>query len=166
MPLPTRPLGTHGPRVPAIGYKMMGIGAFYGPRLPDSQRLAFLDKLYASGQRFGDTSDIYGDSEDLLGTWFSTNPEKRGDIVLTTKFGNLGAGIARTDAEYVGQACERSLGRLRTSYIDLYYVHRADPGVPIENTAGAMEELRRYGLPTLLIDHVLVMSRANSYVYI
>jgi aryl-alcohol dehydrogenase-like predicted oxidoreductase len=49
MTLPTRPLGTHGPLFPAIGYGTMGLSAFYGPRLPDSQRLAFLDKLYASG---------------------------------------------------------------------------------------------------------------------
>ncbi|KAL3445288.1 Aldo/keto reductase [Aspergillus insuetus] len=61
MPLPTRPLGTHGPRVPRVP----AIG--YGPSLPNAQRLAFLDKLYASGQRFWDTSGIYGDSEDLLG---------------------------------------------------------------------------------------------------
>jgi aryl-alcohol dehydrogenase-like predicted oxidoreductase len=71
------------------------------------------------------------------------NPGKRGDIALATKFGTLGAGVARTDAVYVGQACERSLSRLRTTYTDLYYVHRADPGVPIEDTVRAMEELRR-----------------------
>ncbi|KAL3483368.1 NADP-dependent oxidoreductase domain-containing protein [Aspergillus germanicus] len=85
--LPTRPLGTHGPLVTSIGYGMMGLSAFYGPRLPDTQRLAFMDKLYASGQRFWDTSDTYGDSEDLLGTWFSANPEKREEIILATKLG-------------------------------------------------------------------------------
>ncbi|KAL2812541.1 Aldo/keto reductase [Aspergillus granulosus] len=143
--LSTRPLGTHGPLVTSIGYGMMGLSAFYGPHLPDTQRLAFLDKLYAAGQRFWDTSDIYGDSEDLLGTWFSANSEKREDIILATKFGNLGAGVARTDPKYVLQACDRSLKRLKTAYIDLYYVHRADPEVPIEETVRAMEELRRQG---------------------
>lgn len=139
----TRHLGTNGPTVTAIGYGMMGLSAFYGKRQDDQTRLQFLDKLYASGQRFWDSSDIYGDSEDLLGTWFSLNPEKRQNVFLATKFGNLGAGIARTDPEYVLEACEKSLKRLKTNYIDLYYVHRADPATPIEETVRAMDRLKK-----------------------
>ncbi|PCG96394.1 Aldo/keto reductase [Penicillium occitanis (nom. inval.)] len=142
---PTRRLGTNGPSVTAIGYGMMGLSAFYGKRQDDETRLQFLDKLYAAGQRFWDTSDIYGDSEDLLGKWFRLNPEKRQHIFLATKFGNMGGGSARTDPEYVLEACGKSLKRLGTDYIDLYYVHRADPGTPIEETVRAMDRLKKEG---------------------
>ena len=143
MSYPTRRLGKNGPVVTAIGYGTMGLSAFYDKPLPDEQRLQFLDQLYASGARFWDTSDAYGDSEDLLGKWFSLNPDKRQHVFLATKFGNMGGGKARTDPDYVLEACAKSLERLKTDYIDLYYVHRADPGTPIEETVRAMDQLKK-----------------------
>ncbi len=65
--LPTRPLGKDGPQVTALGIGFMGLSAFYGSTASDEERLKFLDHVYASGQRFWDTADMYGDSEDLLG---------------------------------------------------------------------------------------------------
>ncbi|GAM37016.1 hypothetical protein TCE0_022r06571 [Talaromyces pinophilus] len=162
---PTRRLGTNGPSVTAIGYGMMGLSAFYGKRQDDETRLQFLDKLYAAGQRFWDTSDIYGDSEDLLGKWFRLNPEKRQHIFLATKFGNMGGGNARTDPDYVLEACGKSLKRLRTDYIDLYYVHRADPGTPIEETVRAMDRLKKYVGPPLFFHCQLYDQKADTKHY-
>ncbi len=65
--LPTRQLGKDGPQVTALGFGLMGLSIFYGKKLPDDQRFAFLDHVLASGETFWDSSDVYGDSEDLLG---------------------------------------------------------------------------------------------------
>lgn len=142
MTFPTRVLGKNGPEVTAIGMGLMGLSAFYGKTTSFEERLQFLDQLYASGERFWDTADAYGDSEELIGMWLKANPEKRQNIVLATKFGNMGHGLARTDAAYVPEACAKSLKALNTDYIDLYYVHRADPKVPIEQTVSAMAQLK------------------------
>lgn len=69
--LPTRQLGKDGPQVTALGFGAMGLSAFYGPTAPDEERLKFLDYVYAQGERFWDSSDIYGDSEELIGKWVS-----------------------------------------------------------------------------------------------
>ncbi|KAL9489808.1 hypothetical protein ACSS6W_002085 [Trichoderma asperelloides] len=145
MAFPTRVLGKNGPEVTAIGMGLMGLSAFYGKTTSFEERLLFLDHLYASGERFWDTADAYGDSEELIGMWFKANPEKRQGIILATKFGNMGHGLARTDAAYVPEACAKSLKALNTDYIDLYYVHRADPKVPIEQTVSAMAQLKEQG---------------------
>ncbi|RFU79638.1 aldo-keto reductase yakc [Trichoderma arundinaceum] len=146
MSLPTRRLGTDGPLVTAIGFGAMGISAFYGATEPDEQRLKVLDHLYETGERFWDTANVYGDSEELIGKWFDRNPEKRKDIVLATKFGNRGAGRApQNDPEYARQCAEESLKRLRTDYIDLYYVHRVNSNTPIETTVAGMVELKNKG---------------------
>jgi aryl-alcohol dehydrogenase-like predicted oxidoreductase len=144
MPLATRTLGLGGPEVTKIGFGAMGISAFYGTKQSDAERLKVLDHIYKAGEWFWDTSDAYGDSEDLIGQRFQKNPEKRKDIILATKFGNLGDGLARNDGSYVHQACAKSLKRLQTSYIDLYYVHRIDPATPIEHTVQAMLELKEW----------------------
>jgi Aldo/keto reductase family len=68
-PLPTRQLGKDGPQVTALGFGLMGLSAFYGATESDEERLKFLDYIYASGQRFWDTADMYGDSEDLVGKY-------------------------------------------------------------------------------------------------
>lgn len=143
MPFPTRQLGKNGPQVTAIGFGMMGLSSYYGATESDEERLKVLDHLYNTGERFWDSANSYGDSEDLIGKWFQRNPDKRKDIVLATKFGNLGGGNARTDPEYVKQSCAKSLERLHTSYIDVYYVHRVDPKTPIELTVQAMAELKQ-----------------------
>ncbi|KAM6476855.1 NADP-dependent oxidoreductase domain-containing protein [Trichoderma sp. SZMC 28011] len=145
MSLPTRRLGTDGPLVTAIGFGAMGISAYYGATESDEERFKVLDHLYETGERFWDTANVYGDSEELIGKWFDRNPEKRKDIVLATKWGNLGGGKVRNDPEYAKECAETSLKRLRTDYIDLYYVHRVDSNVPIENTVKAMVELKNKG---------------------
>jgi len=144
MALPTRRLGKNGPKVTALGFGLMGLSAFYGAVQSDEERLKLLDYIYERGERFWDSSDAYGDSEDLVGKWFRRHPERRAEVFLATKFGNLGDGKANNDPEFIRQACAKSLARLQTDYIDLYYVHRIDPKVPIEITVRAMVELKKY----------------------
>jgi aryl-alcohol dehydrogenase-like predicted oxidoreductase len=92
---------------------------------------------------------MYHDSEDLLGKWFAANPSKRPSIFLATKFGYRrtakGEHGIDTSPEYARQALERSLTRLGTPYIDLYYLHRLDKVMPIEKTMSALAELKRAG---------------------
>ncbi|EIN13062.1 Aldo/keto reductase [Punctularia strigosozonata HHB-11173 SS5] len=148
MALPTRKIGND--LVSAIGYGAfdapvtcaMGIAAFYGKPDPDEVRLKFLDDLYASGCHFWDTADVYQDSEDLLGKWFQKTG-KRKDIFLATKFGIVrqSGRFVNGSPEYAKQAIEKSLKRLGVDYVDLYYLHRPDPQVPIEETVTALAEL-------------------------
>lgn len=146
----TRTLGKDGPSVPVVGFGLMSIGGVYGAAPSDEERTALLDHAHAIGERFWDTADIYADSEDAVGLWVKQNPEKRKDIFLATKFGiqfdrATYAQTLRSDPEYVKEACERSLKRLNTDYIDLYYCHRVDGKTPIEKTVEAMVELKKYG---------------------
>lgn len=137
MAIPTRTLGKNGPSVPAIGFGLMSIGGIYGAAPSDADRLALLDHAHAIGARFWDTADVYFSSEDAVGQWIRQNPEKRKDIFLATKFGlqmdpATGAQTVTSDPEYVKKSCEKSLQRLGTDYIDLYYCHRVDKKTPIE----------------------------------
>lgn len=149
MSLPTAPLGRNGPQVPRLGLGLMGLSVFYGTAKPDPERLALLDAAYEMGERFWDTADMYGDSEDLLKKWFEANPSKRNDVFLATKFANRGMhdGTFKVDStpEYAKQACNRSLERLGLPSIDLYYIHRLDKETPIEKTIQAMVELKNEG---------------------
>ena len=147
----TRKLGTQGLEVSAIGLGCMGMSEFYGSR-NEQDSLATLSAAIEAGVHFWDTSDIYGPktNEELLGKYFAQNPDAREQIILATKFG-----IIRDDRgefkgfngspEYVKQACDASLKRLGVDHIDLYYQHRMDPNVPIEETVGAMAELVKAG---------------------
>ncbi|KAF7974980.1 hypothetical protein HWV62_10727 [Athelia sp. TMB] len=140
MSLPTRKIGQT--YVSAIGYGAMGISRFYGAvTQTDDERFAVLDAVYSNGCKFIDTADVYGDSEDLLGQWFKRSG-KRDDIFLATKFGFKADPDRRVDGrpEYVRQAVASSLKRLGVDHIDLYYLHRADPLEPIENTVRTMAE--------------------------
>ncbi|KIX94351.1 uncharacterized protein Z520_10061 [Fonsecaea multimorphosa CBS 102226] len=148
--LPTRQLGKNGPQVTALGFGAMGLSAYYGTPKPDEERLALLDHVYASGELFWDSADIYKDNEDLLGIWFKKNPEKRKDIFLATKFSlwiDPATGIrhTRNEPEYIKEAIEKSLKRLGLPYVDLYYAHRIDQNQPIETTVTAMKELKSQG---------------------
>lgn len=143
MALPTRHLGRDGPQVTALGFGLMGLSSFYGHIDPDEERLQFLDYVYSHGELFWDTSDAYGDSEGLVGKWFRKHPERRADVFIATKFGNLGEGKANNDPEFIRQSCARSLSRLGTDHLDLYYVHRVDPKVPIEKTIRTLVQLKR-----------------------
>ncbi|KAF7290833.1 Aldo-ket-red domain-containing protein [Mycena indigotica] len=130
---------------PAIGFGAMGISAFYGAVEPDEERFKVLDAAHASGSTFWDTADIYADSEELLGKWFKRTG-KRADIFLATKFGFvLEDSTVNGTPEYVRKSAESSLKRLEVDYIDLYYMHRADPKTPIEVSVRAMAELVKEG---------------------
>jgi len=140
----TRKLGQQGLTVSAQGLGCMGMSEFYGQR-DEKEALATIRHALELGVNFLDTSDAYGPftNEELVG---SAIRGKRNQVVLATKFG-----IVRTAdpayrgingrPEYVRSACDASLKRLGVDHIDLYYQHRVDAGVPIEDTVGAMSEL-------------------------
>jgi aryl-alcohol dehydrogenase-like predicted oxidoreductase len=143
--LPTRYLGELA--VSAQGLGCMGMSHGYGAT-DDAQSIATLNRALDLGVTLLDTSDFYGfgHNEELIGRAVSG---RRDEVVLATKFGfanRLGEPtLIRGDAAYVRQACDASLRRLGVDHIDLYYQHRVDPHVPIEETVGAMAELVRAG---------------------
>ncbi|MEU0058255.1 aldo/keto reductase [Streptomyces sp. NPDC006334] len=143
--LPTRRLGEL--TVSAQGLGCMGMSHAYGDA-DEAESIATLRHALDLGVSLLDTSDFYGHghNEELIGRAIAG---RRDDVVLATKFGfanRLGEPTAiRGDAEYVRQACEASLRRLGVDHIDLYYQHRVDPQVPIEETVGAMAELVQAG---------------------
>ena len=144
----TRPLGSNGPELPAMGIGLMSLGHMYGSAGDDQTRLDFLTGTYKLGATFWDDSDVYGDTEELVGKWFKANPDKRKDVFLTTKFGfagmdEKGGFQIRSDKEWVKTACESSLKKLQTDYVDLYYCHRVDGKTPIEETVKALVELKK-----------------------
>ncbi|KAG8527874.1 uncharacterized protein KY384_006790 [Bacidia gigantensis] len=142
--LPTRQLGKDGPEVTAPGFGLMGLSAFYGAVGSDEERFKLLDAAYEMGENNWDSSDIYADSEDLVGKWFKRTG-KRNEIFIATKFGIVmsdGGRGTRGDPEYVKQACNKSLKRLGIDCIDLYYCHRLDQETPVEETVKAMVELK------------------------
>jgi len=146
--LPRRRLGTQGLEVSAIGLGCMGMSDFYGPA-DEATSLAVLNRAIDLGMNFLDTADMYGvgANEKLLAKVLAT---RRSEIVIATKFGNVRApdgamlGI-NGRPEYVRSACDASLQRLGVEQIDLYYQHRVDRTVPIEETVGAMAELVKAG---------------------
>jgi aryl-alcohol dehydrogenase-like predicted oxidoreductase len=149
MTLPTRALGSTGPTVSGQGLGCMGMSFAYGT--PDrAEAEATIGRALDLGVTFFDTADMYGfgGNEELVGKALAA---RRDEVVLATKFGiHLdpdapgGRGV-RGDAAYVRQACDASLGRLGVDHIDLYYQHRPDVTVPIEETVGAMAELVEAG---------------------
>jgi aryl-alcohol dehydrogenase-like predicted oxidoreductase len=140
-----RRLGANGPQVGAIALGCMGMSEFYEP-VGEGDAIAAIHRALELGMTLLDTSDMYGrgENERLVGRALRGRRER---AVLATK-----AGIVRSerDAEYRGvdnrpeyirAACDASLGRLGVDHVDVFYLHRADPNVPIEETAGAMAEL-------------------------
>lgn len=141
-------LGQQGLKVPAVGLGCMGMSEFYG-EFDDANSLKLLDEAFEIGCNFWDTADIYGPftNEELLGKALKNRREK---VILATKFGinrgQDGAWLGLSGSpKYVKACCDASLKRLNTDYIDLYYQHRPDPEVPIEETIGAMAELVQEG---------------------
>ncbi len=143
----TRQLG--GLTVSAMGLGCMGMSDFYGPR-DEAESLATLDRAVELGVTFWDTADMYGqgDNERLLAKALRRH---RGAVTLATKFGivrdpnNPTARSINGRPEYVAAACDASLQRLGVDVIDLYYQHRVDKSVPIEETVGAMARLVEAG---------------------
>jgi aryl-alcohol dehydrogenase-like predicted oxidoreductase len=142
--LKRRRLARNGPEVSAIGLGCMGMSEFYGPT-DDSESINTIHRALELGCNFLDTADMYGPftNERLVGRAIEG---KREQYFVATKFGNErredGSWIGINGRpEYVHKACDASLQRLGTNYIDLYYQHRVDKTVPIEETVGAMAEL-------------------------
>lgn len=142
--MPCRTLGRDGLTVSAIGLGCMGMSEFYGPA-DAATNLAVLDHALDIGVNFLDTADMYGvgRNEELLAPVLK---RRRKEVVLATKFGNVRAPDGKFlgidgRPEYVTAACDASLKRLGVECIDLYYQHRVDPKVSIEETVGAMAQL-------------------------
>src|SRR5947208_4483477 len=149
MAIPKRPLGSQGLAVSAQGLGCMGMSEFYGPGNRD-ESIATIHRALELGVTFLDTADVYGPftNEELVGAAIQG---RRDEVVLATKFGIVRdpddprrRGI-NGRPEYVRSSIDGSLQRLGLDHVDLYYQHRVDPTVPIEETVGAMAELVQAG---------------------
>jgi len=146
MPAEPRKLGASGIAVAPLGLGCMSFSGTYGGG-DDASAAALIRHAVDRGVTMLDTSDAYGNghNEELVGRALT---ERRGSIVLATKFGNMRSGAPRAvdgRPEYVPVACEASLKRLGVEAIDVFYAHRIDPQVPIEETVGAMAKLAQQG---------------------
>lgn len=145
-----RQLGKNGPMVSALGLGCMGMSEFYTNNMDEKESLATLDRALELGITLLDTADVYGPhtNEQLLGRALQGRRDK---VFLATKFGivrdpaNPTARGSNGHPDYIRQSVEGSLKRLQTEVIDLYYQHRADPQVPVEDSVGALADLVREG---------------------
>jgi aryl-alcohol dehydrogenase-like predicted oxidoreductase len=150
--LEQRALGANGRMVSALGLGCMGMSEFYGAH-DDTQSLDTLDAALEQGVTLYDSADTYGfgHNEELLGRWLkSLGSERRAEVAIATKFGIVrqkGQYERRIDNSpaYIRSACDASLQRLGVDCIDLYYCHRRNTDVPIEDMVGTMAELVRAG---------------------
>ncbi|CAM1501320.1 Fc.00g104820.m01.CDS01 [Cosmosporella sp. VM-42] len=141
-------LGKNGPSIPQLGFGLMGMSYdSYGTIPSDEERFTILDRAHKLGARNWDSSDLYGDNEELLGKWFKRTG-KRDDIFLATKFGFVKGSKTyevNSTGAYAKEACAESLRLLGIDSIDLYYMHHANPKTPIEDTMRALAELQAEG---------------------
>ena len=144
----TRKLGSQGLTVSELGLGCMGMSEFYGTG-DEAESIATIHRALELGVTSLDTADMYGPftNEQLVGKAIASHRDR---VVLATKFGiqrseDSGFRGINGSPDYVHQACDASLQRLGIDYIDLYYLHRVDPKVPIEDTVGAMAELVQQG---------------------
>ncbi|MGH3630230.1 MAG: aldo/keto reductase, partial [Sciscionella sp.] len=145
MSIPTRKLGEL--EVSAQGLGCMGMSQAYGVRDDEAESIATIHRALDIGVSLLDTANIYGAgaNETLVGKAIAC---RRDEVVLATKFGivhGVEGRAVRGDASYVRQCCEESLRRLGVDHIDLYYQHRVDPDVPVEDAWGALSELVAQG---------------------
>ncbi|XP_022858362.1 perakine reductase-like isoform X4 [Olea europaea var. sylvestris] len=148
--MPRVKLGTQGLEVSKLGYGCMGLTGIYNVPVPDEEGIAIIKEAFSKGITFFDTSDIYGANnanEYLVGKALKQLPREK--VELATKFGVFKIGgpevIVKGSPEYVRSCCEASLKRLDVDYIDLYYIHRIDQTVPIEETMGELKKLVEEG---------------------
>ena len=143
-----RQLGKSGLEVSAIGLGCMGMSIAYGPPADKQEMIALIRKAVERGVTFFDTAELYGpySNEELVGEALAP---LRGKVVIATKFGirldASGQQVQDSRPELIRQSLEGSLKRLKVDAIDLYYQHRVDPGVAIEDVAGAVKDLIREG---------------------
>jgi aryl-alcohol dehydrogenase-like predicted oxidoreductase len=149
----TRKLGKSGLEVSAIGLGCMGMSFSYGPPKDKQEMISLLRTAVEHGVTFFDTAEVYGPfiNEELVGE--ALEPLRK-QVVIATKFGfntsvdprgTAGAPVLNSRPEHIKQVAEASLKRLKTDVIDLFYQHRVDPDVPIEDVAGAVKELIQEG---------------------
>ncbi|XP_030534718.1 probable aldo-keto reductase 1 [Rhodamnia argentea] len=148
--IPRVKLGAQGLEVSKLGFGCMGLTGAYNDPVPEEVGISIITDAFAKGITFFDTSDIYGPktNEILVGKAMKKLP--REEVQLATKFGVVKRGaedvqVTNGTPEYVRSCCESSLQRLGVEYIDLYYVHRIDTSVPIEETMGELKKLVEEG---------------------
>ncbi|XP_057819906.2 probable aldo-keto reductase 1 isoform X2 [Cryptomeria japonica] len=146
--IPSISLGTQGLQVSQLGLGCMGLSAFYGAPTAEEDGIALIEHAFNKGITFFDTADMYGPftNEVLVGKALKRLPREK--VQLATKFGNVfidGVIKVKGSPDYVRKACEDSLKRLDVEYIDLYYQHRVDTTVPIEETVGELKKLVEEG---------------------
>ncbi|WP_461102789.1 aldo/keto reductase [Spirosoma koreense] len=139
----TRQIGTSGLAVSELGFGCMGLSHGYGPATNETDAIALIQKAYESGITFFDTAEVYGQgaNEQLVGKALH---HVRDQVIIATKFGfKNGRNTDGLDSrpERIRQVAENSLRYLQTDYIDLFYQHRVDPNVPVEDVAGTVSEL-------------------------
>jgi aryl-alcohol dehydrogenase-like predicted oxidoreductase len=142
-----RRLGSSGPEVSALGFGCMGLSFGYGPALERQSAISLIRDAVESGVTFFDTAEVYGPftNEELVGEALAPI---RDEVVIATKFGfKHGDSKAGPDSrpERIREVADASLKRLKTDRIDLFYQHRVDPNVPMEDVAGAVKDLIRAG---------------------
>lgn len=145
--IPRVKLGSQGLEVSKLGYGCMGLSGSYNAPVSEEDGIAILKYAFSKGVTFYDTSDLYGvdhANEILVGKALKELPREK--VELATKFGVVGFDLSgnvalKNTPEYVRSCCEASLRRLGVDYIDLYYVHRIDTSVPIEETMGELKKL-------------------------
>ena len=143
-----RTLGRNGPEVSALGFGCMGLSSGYGPATSREDGIAVIRAAVDDGVTFFDTAEVYGPftNEQLVGE--ALGPV-RDQVVIATKFGFRIEGGAQAGLDsrpaHIREVADAALGRLRTDRIDLFYQHRVDPDVPIEDVAGAVKDLIREG---------------------
>ena len=141
-----RKLGRSGLEVSALGLGCMGMNFSYGPPADKKEMISLLHKAVERGVTFFDTAEVYGPftNEELVGEGLAPF---RDNVVIATKFGFDTSGISGLDSrpEHIKKVAEASLKRLKTEVIDLFYQHRVDPNVPIEDVAGAVKDLIKEG---------------------
>ena len=142
----TRKLGNSNLEVSSIGLGCMGMSFGYGTIADKNEMIALIHKAVESGVTFFDTAEVYGPfiNEELVGEALAPFRDK---VVIATKFGfdTTGASALNSRPEHIKEVAEASLKRLRTDVIDLFYQHRVDPNVPIEDVAGAVKDLIKEG---------------------